>query len=59
MTRTLTLTLPEEVYLYLQLLSARDDDRVEAGVERFLTELAMAKQEARPVVVRETKFFKA
>jgi hypothetical protein len=59
MTRQLTLTLPEEVYLYLQLRAAIDDDRVETGVERFLCELVAAKKEARPVVIRETKFFKA
>lgn len=59
MTRPLTLHLPEDVYLFLQLRAAIDDDRIETGVERLLIELARAKMEGRAVVINETKFYKA
>ena len=56
MTRPLTLTLPEEVYLYLELRAAIDDDRIETGVERLLCELVQAKREARPVKIVKNVF---
>ena len=56
MTRSLTLTLPEEVYLYLELRAAKDNDRITTGVERFLTELVLAKMEKRPVQVVKHAF---
>lgn len=54
--RTLTIELDDEVYHRLEVLAARDDDRITTGVERFLTELTLAFEEKRlPVMVHEER----
>ena len=50
--KTLTIELTDEVYHRLEVLAARDDDRIKEGVERFLTELVNSFEEKRmPTVV--------
>lgn len=51
--RTVTLTLPEEVYLAIEVRAARDDMRIADGIAALLCELYAARKEQRPIRIVE------
>lgn len=52
----LTIDLPEDVFKFIELRAAIDDNRPATAIEEMLIELVTAKQEQRPIHVRQRVF---